>query len=69
MERTWLKQIRINKGLEQKEIAKKIGKSQVCYYYIESGQRNPSVELAQKIADVLEFEWTMFYPRKKKRTK
>ena len=32
--------------------------------YIENNKRNPSVELAQKIANVLDFDWTLFYPKK-----
>lgn len=67
MERLWLKQIREAKGMEQKEVASKIKKTQACYSYIESGDRNPTVELAQKIADVLDFDWTLFYPKKRKR--
>lgn len=67
MERLWLRQIREAKGLEQKEVAFKIKKTQACYSYIENGQRNPTVELAQKIADVLDFDWTLFFPKKKKK--
>lgn len=57
------------KGLTRTDIIKKIGITQQAYNYIENNNRNPSVELAQKIADVLDFDWTMFYPRKKKRGK
>ena len=66
MERHWLKQIREAKGMEQKYVAYKICKTQACYSYIESGNRNPSIELAQKIADVLDFDWVLFFPKKKK---
>ena len=52
--------------MEQKYVAYKIGKTQACYSYIESGNRNPSIELAQKIADVLDFDWVLFFPKKKK---
>ena len=69
LERHWLKQIREAKCLEQKEVADKVGKTQACYSYIESGYRRPSVELAQKIASVLEFDWTLFFPEKKKKKK
>lgn len=69
MERHWLKQIREAKGLEQKEVADKVGKTQACYSFIESGDRRPSVELAQKIASVLEFDWTLFFPENKKKKK
>lgn len=65
MERHWLKQIRLAKGMEQKEVALKINKTQACYSFIESGDRNPTVEVAQRIADVLDFDWTLFFPKKK----
>lgn len=67
MERSWLKQIRLAKGMEQKEIALMINKTQAHYSFIESGDRNPTVELAQRIADVLDFDWTLFFPKKKKK--
>lgn len=67
--REWLIQMREAKGLTRTDIIKKIGITQQAYNYIENNNRNPSVELAQKIADVLDFDWTMFYPRKKKRGK
>ena len=69
MERHWLRQIREAKGLEQKEVADAVNKTQACYSFIESGNRNPTVELAQKIADVLDFDWTLFFPKKKKTKK
>ena len=31
------------------------------YGYIESGERNPSIETAKRIAKVLGFNWTMFF--------
>ena len=67
MERHWLKQIRKAKGLEQKDVAEAINKTQACYSFIETGNRNPSVELAQAIGEVLEIDWTLFFPKKKKR--
>ena len=67
MERIWLKQIREAKNMDQKEIAAKTKITQAYYSYIENGDRNPSVESAQKIAEVLNFDWTMFFPSKKKK--
>ena len=69
MERNWIRQIRLAKGLEQSDVSSKINVTQACYSFIESGNRNPSVKLAQKIADVLDFDWTLFFPKKKKRKK
>lgn len=60
-DRVWLVEYRKRKGLSQAQVAKKIETSQQAYNYIENNQRNPSVELAKKIADVLNFSWTKFY--------
>lgn len=62
--REWLIQMRSSKGLSQREIASIVNITTQMYYYIENNERNPSVKLAQKIADVLGFEWTMFYSKK-----
>ncbi len=59
--RYWLKQIRLEKGLDQKKVARLIGKTPACYCSIEKGVRNPTVKLAKAIANVLEFDWTLFY--------
>lgn len=64
--REWLIQIRKTKGFTQADVVKKAKITQQMYWYIENNQRNPSVELAQKIAEVLDFDLTMFYPSKKK---
>lgn len=65
--RDWLIQIRKAKGFTRADVVKSTKITQQMYYYIENNQRNPSVELAQKIAEVLDFDWTMFYPSKKKK--
>ncbi len=59
--RYWLINFRKRKGLSQSKIAKEIGVSQQMYNYIENNKRNPSTNLAKKIADVLNFSWTKFY--------
>ena len=48
-----LKQIRLQKGMSQEELAFKAGIT--CRYvgFLELGERNPSMEVAYKIADVL----------------
>ena len=55
--------IRIRKefSMSQKEVAEAAGISQNYYSYIENGKRRPSVDTAQKIAKVLNFDWTRFY--------
>ena len=57
--RKWL--IDIRNGRAQAQIAEAVGISQQMYSAIELGERRPSVEVAKKIASVLEFPWTRFY--------
>lgn len=59
--RNWLIAIRKEKGISQREVAKKIGVAQPSYCNIERGNNNPSVEVAKRIAGVLGFDWTRFY--------
>lgn len=63
--RKWLKDIRQIRGMTEKAVADQAGITQAHYHYIENGQRNPAPDVAQRIADVLGFDWTLFYPRKK----
>lgn len=57
----WLKQMRLEKCLSQEQIAEQVGISQQFYSFIENGDRTPSVETAQAIANVLGFLWTRFF--------
>lgn len=59
--RTWLKDIRVEKGLTQKEIASKVDIATTTYASYEQGWRNPTVENAKRIASVLNFDWTIFF--------
>ena len=59
-----LRAYRNKMGATQKEIAYKSGISRVFYTNIETGKRRPSPEVAQKIADVLGFDWTEFFIKK-----
>lgn len=59
--RTWLKDMRRKHKLTQKDIAKAADVDVTMISKIELGERNPSVDLAKKIAAVLEFPWTKFY--------
>ena len=60
--RSWLRYMRETKRMSEKQVADLVGISQPAYHAIETGDRNPSVPTAQKIAQVLDFDWTMFYP-------
>ena len=58
----WLKHIRIDADMKQVEVARQVGISQQMYWLIENGVRRPSVKTAKKIAAVLGFNWTLFFP-------
>jgi len=49
-----IKKYRLKKKLTQAELAKKIGKSQICISLYETGRRKPDIYVAAKIAKALE---------------
>lgn len=59
--RVWLKGKREKLGKTQDEIAEAIGVTRPAYTMIESGYRHPSVATAKKIANVMKFDWTLFF--------
>ena len=59
--RKWLKEIRVQRGLQAQEVAKEIGISVSYYCQIENGKRGCPVPTAKRIAAVLGFDWTRFY--------
>ena len=63
--REWLKIIRKKHGLLQKEVAKMANISPQYYCYIEAGERGDKlpVNTAKKIAEVLQFNWQLFYEK------
>lgn len=48
-----IKQLRKNKGLQQKYVANDVGLDQSNYNKVENGKREPSVELLQKLSVIL----------------
>ncbi|MGE5572990.1 MAG: helix-turn-helix transcriptional regulator [Bacteroidota bacterium] len=48
--RTALRVARLKKGLTQEDVAKAIGVTRAFYGMIETGTRNPTLELAKRIA-------------------
>lgn len=56
-----LRGIRESRGLLQKDMSHKLDISESYYSMIESGKRRPSIGVAQRIAQVLGFDWTLFY--------
>lgn len=57
----WLKEKRLKKDMKHEEVASAAKIERAYYTMIESGDRTPSVEVAKKIASVLEFDWTLFF--------
>lgn len=47
--------------LTQEDIAKKLKISRQYYNAIENFKKSPSVDLAKELADILGFEWTIFF--------
>lgn len=64
--RRWL--IEKRGTVNQHEVALKAGIDRSFYSQIESGSRNPSVSTAKRIAEVLNFEWTIFFNQKSCKT-
>ncbi|NQX68460.1 helix-turn-helix transcriptional regulator [Paenibacillus alba] len=60
----WLIKIRIEKGFTQEQVADSTEIKRPYYTMIETGYRNPSVKVAKKIANVLGFNWTIFFATK-----
>ena len=65
MQRDWLKAQRLKRNLSQAYVAERAEITQSAYFYIENGERRPSVETAKKIAAVLGFDWVLFFPDEK----
>lgn len=59
-----LKSIRNAKNVTQCQVAKEVGISLSHYSLIENNKRSPSVEVAKRIGQVLDFKWTLLFDRK-----
>lgn len=59
--RIWLKNIRKGLHMTQRTVADLAGIRRPYYTFIENGNRRPSPQVAQKIAQVLDFDWTRFF--------
>lgn len=59
--RTWLRSYREQSGFTQENLAEKAGISRQMIGHLETGIANPSVKTARVIANILGFEWTLFY--------
>lgn len=56
-----LKKLRENQNLTQEQLAAAIGKTRTLITAIETGQTNPSVDTAKKLAELLKFDWVLFF--------
>lgn len=61
MKRDWLVIKRSEVELTQEEVASSADIARTTYASIEQGERDPSVNVAKKIAEVLKFNWTFFF--------
>lgn len=59
--REYLIENRKKANMSQTTVATKSEISRVYYSQIETGVRNPSVKVAKKIAEVLSFDWKVFF--------
>lgn len=59
----WLKELRKSKGFTQDKVTELTGIDRRYISMIENGIRRPSPEVAMRIAEVLGFDWTMFYTK------
>lgn len=57
-----MKESRKAMGLTQEQLAERAEVSQGMIAAIEIGKRKPSVKIAKRIASVLGFPWTDFFP-------
>lgn len=60
-----LKELRLAKNLTMKQVSQRAGIAECTYSLIETGKRRPSPEVAQRIGDILGFDWTKFYLHRK----
>lgn len=67
--RNWLKELRLNKGLTQQNVADRSAIERSYYTMIEAGNRTPSVQVAKSIALVIGFDWTIFFEGESNETK
>ncbi|OYD07897.1 helix-turn-helix domain-containing protein [Paludifilum halophilum] len=71
MKRKWLIKLRTEAGFTQKQLAEIVGISHNYLCEIELGYKNPSGQVANRIASVLLFDMALFYTQngRVKRTK
>lgn len=66
IKREWLKELRDEKGLKTREIAEMLGISFQHYNDVETGRRNPSIELSIKLANFFNTPLEKFFEERTK---
>ncbi len=56
-----LKKMREAKQLTQTQVAEAVGIARESYTNIENGVRRPSVKVAMRLGDVLDFKWALLF--------
>lgn len=59
--RSWLQKLRNQKEMTHEDVATAANIKRAYYTMIENDTRSPSVNVAKRIAEVLDFDWTFFY--------
>ncbi len=59
--RKWFKEVREKAGMTQEKIAQEVGVTRQFIGMIENDCANPCPDKAKAIAELLGFEWTLFY--------
>lgn len=59
--RDWLRDKRKSKRLTQADVAERVGIARTTYASYEQGERDPSIRVAAKIGDLLQFKWVLFF--------
>ncbi len=59
-----IKRLRQSSGMTQAEVAKRIGVTPSAYAMYERGEREPSIETLNKLADIFNADVNVFYGRK-----
>ena len=59
-----LRKLRLKHGWTQKRLADAVAVSRQMIGFIESGKARPGICLAKRIANELDFDWTLFYTDK-----
>ena len=57
----WLRETRRKQGLTTYQAADGAGITQGYYAMLESGKRLPGVDVAQRLGDMMDFDWRRFY--------